>query len=182
MNGYIAPIESVLDGYRFRSRLEARWYIFFKMLGWNPEYEKEGFNFGDEKYLPDFWVKTFNSFVEIKPMLKPEDPIFIRAMILHSLMNADVSPVRLWTIFGNPWPKDYEAYDPSGNYVEFLSCRRCNGVEWISNDGSSYGSIGEHTKQCHDGDAWPCDVHGKLESAFIAARQARFEHGEKPLQ
>jgi len=40
----LKPIETHFDGYRFRSRLEARWAVFFKTLGIEYEYEKEGFN------------------------------------------------------------------------------------------------------------------------------------------
>jgi hypothetical protein len=39
----IRPIETEYNGYRFRSRLEARWAIFFAALGVDYEYEPEGF-------------------------------------------------------------------------------------------------------------------------------------------
>lgn len=64
----IKVIETVYDGYRFRSRLEARWYIFFRALGLKPEYEKEGFDLGEAGwYLPDFWLPELGCWVEIKP-------------------------------------------------------------------------------------------------------------------
>jgi hypothetical protein len=31
--GQLRPIDMVYNGYRFRSRLEARWAVFFDMLG-----------------------------------------------------------------------------------------------------------------------------------------------------
>lgn len=40
----IKAIETVYGGYRFRSRLEARWAVFFNTLGIPFEYEKEGFD------------------------------------------------------------------------------------------------------------------------------------------
>ena len=43
----IKPIETVYNGYRFRSRLEARWAVFFDQLGIKNEYEKEGFDLGE---------------------------------------------------------------------------------------------------------------------------------------
>jgi len=39
----IKAIETVYNGYKFRSRLEARWAVFFDALGIEYEYEKEGF-------------------------------------------------------------------------------------------------------------------------------------------
>lgn len=54
------PIETIYNGYRFRSRLEARWAVFFDALGVEYEYEPEGFDLGDGMYyLPDFRVKCW---------------------------------------------------------------------------------------------------------------------------
>ena len=56
--GEIKAIETVYNGYRFRSRLEARWAVFFDALGVEYEYEPEGFKLPSGKcYLPDFRVK-----------------------------------------------------------------------------------------------------------------------------
>lgn len=38
----IKPIETKYNGFRFRSRLEARWASFFDMIGLKYEYEVEG--------------------------------------------------------------------------------------------------------------------------------------------
>jgi hypothetical protein len=70
----IKPIETRYRGYRFRSRLEARWAVFFDNLGLKWEYEKEGYDLGNlGYYLPDFWVENLHDrfgrrgmFVEIK--------------------------------------------------------------------------------------------------------------------
>ena len=64
----IKPIETVYNGYRFRSRLETRWAVFFDAAGIKYEYEPEGFELSDgTKYLPDFYLPWFHAFVEIKP-------------------------------------------------------------------------------------------------------------------
>lgn len=63
----IKPIETYYNGYRFRSRLEARWAVFFDAMRIKYEYEPEGFEFGKgEKYLPDFFLPDFCMYVEIK--------------------------------------------------------------------------------------------------------------------
>ena len=41
----IKAIETIYNGYRFRSRLEARWAVFFDEIGIKYEYEKEGYCF-----------------------------------------------------------------------------------------------------------------------------------------
>ncbi len=47
-------IETYYNGYRFRSRLEARWAVVFDTLGIRYEYEPEGFETSAGPYLPDF--------------------------------------------------------------------------------------------------------------------------------
>ena len=64
----IGAIETEYNGIRFRSRLEARWSIFFDHLNVSHSYEYEAYKL-DEKtvYLPDFWLPDQKLFVEIKP-------------------------------------------------------------------------------------------------------------------
>ena len=64
----IKAIETVYNGYRFRSRLEARWAVFFDAIGIRYEYEPEGFQTDDgTKYLPDFYLPELETYVEVKP-------------------------------------------------------------------------------------------------------------------
>ena len=63
----IRPIETVYNGYRFRSRLEARWAVFFDAAGIKYQYEPEGFEAkGGVMYLPDFYMLDFDVYVEVK--------------------------------------------------------------------------------------------------------------------
>lgn len=69
----LRAIKTRYKGYAFRSRLEARWAIFFDHLGIKWEYEPEGFELGNGmRYLPDFWLPDFNLWVEVKPS-PPDD-------------------------------------------------------------------------------------------------------------
>ena len=43
MNNVIKAIETEYYGHRFRSRIEARWAVFFNAIGLKYEYEIEGF-------------------------------------------------------------------------------------------------------------------------------------------
>lgn len=66
----IKAIETKYKGYRFRSRLEARWAVFFDELQIPWKYEHEGYDLDGLYYLPDFCVKTKDGrmqFVEVKP-------------------------------------------------------------------------------------------------------------------
>lgn len=64
----IKPIETIYNGYRFRSRLEARWAVFFDEAGINYEYEINGFKDEQtgEMYLPDFYLPDYDWYVEVK--------------------------------------------------------------------------------------------------------------------
>lgn len=64
----IKPIETIYNGYRFRSRLEARWAVFFDEANIKYEYEVNGFENKEtgEKYLPDFYLPDYDWYVEVK--------------------------------------------------------------------------------------------------------------------
>lgn len=65
----IKAIETRYAGCHFRSRLEARWAVFFDHLGIRWEYEPQGFKVGlgpGIRYLPDFWLPDLNTWVEVK--------------------------------------------------------------------------------------------------------------------
>jgi hypothetical protein len=98
---YIVPhqipaIETRYAGCRFRSRLEARYAVFFDHLGIAWEYEPEGFEtsqrltLGPEKvwYLPDFWLPTLGVYAEVKATLT--EPECVRLLdIAASLSSSD---------------------------------------------------------------------------------------------
>ena len=69
----IAAIQTTYKGYRFRSRLEARWAIFFDLSGMRWEYEVEPIKVNGEAYLPDFKLYPYEYgqpvYMEIKPYL-----------------------------------------------------------------------------------------------------------------
>jgi len=68
-------IDTFYNGNYYRSRLEARWAVFFENLGIKYQYEPEGFkNEKGECYLPDFYLpdtylrsKLKGVYIEIKP-------------------------------------------------------------------------------------------------------------------
>lgn len=69
------PIETRYKGYHFRSRLEARWAVFFDELGIEYQYEPEGYGLGGIPYLPDFWLPEQKYFFEVKGEDPTEDEL-----------------------------------------------------------------------------------------------------------
>jgi len=66
----LQAIETKHNGFLFRSRLEARWAVFFDEMGIKYEYEPEGFKTKCGYYLPDFRVMTrfgYPIWYEVKP-------------------------------------------------------------------------------------------------------------------
>lgn len=59
-------IQTEYAGCLFRSRLEARWAVFFDALGIKWQYELQGYECNGYRYLPDFYLPESNDFVEVK--------------------------------------------------------------------------------------------------------------------
>jgi hypothetical protein len=74
MSMTLRAIETLYRGYRFRSRLEARWAAFFHLLGWQAHYEPFDLN----GWIPDFILHGSKQRVpvEVKPIASEDDPIF----------------------------------------------------------------------------------------------------------
>lgn len=182
----IKPIETIYNGYRFRSRLEARWAVFFDTLGIKYHYEYEGFNLNKVGwYLPDFWLPDIDTWVEIKG----QEPTEEEREKCKKL--ADFNQATCILVSGDCWPREYtlfiyrnmwndeteekEAYEIATDAF-FSICRRCSGLWYRNEDRSSYGAF-----QCEPGctsERVPVNDDPRLISAYAAARQARFEHGE----
>lgn len=113
MSSDIRAIETEYNGYRFRSRLEARWAIFFRAINLDYEYELEGFQMDDIRYLPDFYIPSIDRWLEIKgqplsiPEIKKCEEFLLqkrerRHKVLYfnrSTTTCDVSRRRHWSTF-----------------------------------------------------------------------------------
>jgi hypothetical protein len=78
----VKAIETHYAGCRFRSRLEARWAVFFDRLDIAWEYEPQGvlvthrLTLAEESefpYLPDFWLPGLGLWVEVKGSLTNDE-------------------------------------------------------------------------------------------------------------
>ena len=69
----VKAIETSYHGYHFRSRLEARWAVFFDSLEIPFRYEPEGFDLDGIWYLPDFYLPKHRCWIEIKPDLPSKE-------------------------------------------------------------------------------------------------------------
>jgi hypothetical protein len=188
----VKAIETTYKGYRFRSRLEARWAVFFDAYGIRWKYEVEGYESDDGvRYLPDFWCPDFSCFFEIKPLPDFSDNELRKVKVLMD-KGEDV-----YILAGNPWPWEYVTFFATvvrGEKMlfpsptsQFAKCRKCGGVALnvSSIDGSQgFGFHELHTTNEKCEHVWWWDRHEKHPSnvhrAYTAARSARFEHGEVP--
>lgn len=95
----IQAIETRYKGYRFRSRTEARWAVFFDEMEYKWEYEPEGFVLPDgTHYLPDFRLWTPQQepiWAEIKGGHVKEDAKF--TAFSEALDNGEEEEPYLWT-------------------------------------------------------------------------------------
>ena len=114
-------IDTIYKGYKFRSRLEARWALFFDEMEIKYEYEKEGFDLGTVGwYLPDFWLPEFQIWVEIKPELDERKDYENARLKCRALQYATTYPVMLCK------------GQPKENWCEIFICDLINFFRWNS--------------------------------------------------
>jgi hypothetical protein len=194
MTATLKAIETRYKNYRFRSRLEARWAVFFDAFDVDWEYEVEGYNLGAAGYyLPDFVVCN-GLFVEIKPGDATLGDAYTKCEALHKQSSRDVLLLK-----GNP--RDHIGIvwssDPDTSLIAaavFGQCRKCPGLAfgWVSKSGNDSDAAARDAKRAHDFDFDGWHMFGcaprckgttitrgrEYDAAVDAAMGARFEHGE----
>ena len=192
-------IETEYKGYLFRSRLEARWAVFFDVCGIRWEYEPEGIILSDGSwYLPDFYLPDFHCYFEVKR---------------NSAKGTDEGEKAIWKISNGQWTDDWAGIIAFGDPMNddlYIFCQE-------SNDGSAGCYDNPVTIGLHPETLEPClfayndrrdrsflttfsenseyismetneygrysykdFVSARVYEARKIARQARFEHGERP--
>lgn len=183
----IPSIETTYQGCRFRSRLEARYAVFFDALQIPWEYEKEGFCLQGINYLPDFWLPQQQCWLEVKgtpEAVQQQSP-------LYQQFSGAVGPLVVFTALDPSIPGTkftLDDHDSNGGFT-------CDNVGWywcptfgvqLSLRCSYRCTVFTHgyddiVTACSDCDlSIHDDHHPLLLSAYTVARSARFEHGEHP--
>jgi hypothetical protein len=125
----IKPIETQYNGYRFRSRLEARWAVFLDFLNEEWEYEVEGYELPSGRYLPDFWLPRLYCWLEIKPVKDwPHKEVQDVYEICRELAEATGKPAAIaWGL-----PKAYQNTSATGglDVYCFDSTDNSGGEQW----------------------------------------------------
>jgi len=164
----IKAIETSYKGYRFRSRLEARWAVFFDALGIKWEYEKEGFDLGDGlRYLPDFWLPQVSMWAEVK------GDAFDMVALEKCALLARGTHCQVLLLDG---PPDFRAYDVIASPIMHnghLGCLMYDSPRIIDGD-----YLDEHRFFSGEWDYESPPFNYR--QAVELARSARFEHGEYP--
>lgn len=198
----IKAIETIYNGYRFRSRLEARWAVFFDTLGIEYQYEVEGFDLGNAGwYLPDFWLPTQKLWLEIKPNIYDSlDGLWVDHPVfdLYASQTDDrvyFGSVDFKVVVGEPWIDTDSHYFRSGfnfgsipdpDAYRYVICQNfdtnyfwCECIKCGAINAQFQGRANRNCK-CFDTDDGNNACSPRLISAYNAARQAQFEHGETP--
>lgn len=187
----VKAIETIYNGYRFRSRLEARWAVLFDALGIRYQYEPEGYEVpfikgAPLRYLPDFYLPDYGIFAEVKGVDTflefPED---------------DLTRMSWFVDYHGPCEKGIlllgNIPDP-GHGIRAYAMKWCKGVGIYQVDITGNGidiaktPITSITAPVYLDDLqWLMDMRlcsSMNETGFmlamIRARSARFEHGETP--
>ena len=190
-------IETEYNGYRFRSRLEARWAVFFDALGIDYEYEPEGYELpSGKRYLPDFRVKchgtrgecsdkTFDLYIEVKGRMTQGDADKITEFAgKRENDEYEIEIENPILIVGDIPPKGcssdskvlgaYEGMD--GTCVLPFNYDTIDGDEFAAYPAACRGRF----FLWGDDSNYIWNVY-EVEAAYDAARKARFEYGETPV-
>ena len=199
MNG-LKAIETEYKGYRFRSRLEARWAVFFDACGVSWEYEPEGYDLGNGLYyLPDFLLhgvtinhayhaKGRDLYVEVKGQMTDRDAAKINRFAELRLRDDGESGDLGVLVVGNipdgdnmdqiAWNIEDAAYDDHHGWPNAFNFETVDGDYFAAHPGigkdGTFQLFGDDSTYFWDMNKWA------TERAYRTARQARFEHGETP--
>ena len=184
--------ETYYNGYRFRSRSEARWAVFFDHAKIKYFYEPEGFPVkGTSGYLPDFYLPDSKEFFEVKGILDDDDYKKITTfmeetnypvVVGYSDMTFQAPEPDFCTLADKDWSYLFRCVDCGKLFFRGIEgCWRCTACgEWDEHHEEVV--TGDDPFTPSNGGFGDCDKQQELIRAFKAARQARFEHGEKPEQ
>jgi hypothetical protein len=195
----IKAIETRYAGCHFRSRLEARWAVFFDYLGVRWEYEPEGFESSYGRYLPDFYLPDLDLYVEVKGS---NDQLRADSAKIGSAIDYKATPVSRGLLLLGPVPDVRSTFGvfvthdvlcwASGVTVRHFEFRHVLRFErpWTpTTDVPQWTHLYTATEEIPDGasveaNVWSITVDGRSYSlpapvfeAYRAARSARFEHG-----
>lgn len=175
------PVPTLYNGFRFRSRREARWAVFFDNAGIRYFYEPEGFRFEDGlQYLPDFYLPDVYSrggrgiWAEVKGILSPTDNKKMENLIRLPQIN---NVALLFEPDADSCDNELMWLDSDGticwdNVQNFKRCPVCGAITY------EYDTI---KNRCHNPSCRPGMTYSiSFDQEYTAARQARFEFGQTP--
>ena len=194
----IKAIETEYKGYRFRSRLEARWAVFFDACNAKWEYEPEGFELDNGQwYLPDFLLHDVKGrasgdlWVEVKGVMTQEDAIKIYSFCGKDANGNGIVKNPIYIVAGIPEEKSYGGVDrfcSDWGYQGFPGVKRgpypfnfetIDGDYFVAHPGINLD--GNFELFGDDSNYLSARDYETTINAFRKARQARFEHGETPV-
>jgi hypothetical protein len=193
------PIETKYNGLRFRSRLEARWAVFFDRLNLKYQYEPEAYVIDGINYLPDFYLPELNLFIEIKPIDPPGEELEkIIAFSRHKEILLLVgSPYAKFDRYGRgvrldyvgeyfvPMPESEKTPDSDDHLIwkspfVFIQCRDCENIgiesrgyhfqDYLEDDLKNHGGFSGFC--CSEKTGWASSE--KLIAAYEEARSYIF--------
>jgi hypothetical protein len=192
----LKAIQTEYNGYLFRSRLEARWALFFDACRIEYEYEPEGYDLGNGlMYLPDFLLHGVDGrtggdlYVEVKGLMTNGDAYKINSFYETGKVSGDYGKSKTAILVVGNIPNGANIYDILQNigdeaYRDHHGWPNKYNFETIDGDYfAAYPGINHEGKFELFGDdsSYLCDMdNAATERAYRIARQARFEHGEKP--
>lgn len=125
----ITAIHTTYNGYKFRSRLEARWAMYLTQLSIPWEYEKEAFDLEGLTYVPDFWLGKHRAWLETKGDLMSDQAGLVILDKCKRLAILSAYPVIL--AFNDPLDQRCAVFGIKGGFYPdsyFTTCLVCGSL------------------------------------------------------
>ena len=162
------PKPTWYNNYYFRSKLEAKWAVFFDLMKIRWEYEPEAFICADgSQYTPDFYLphvflrdEKRGLYLEIKPSSFDGDDTYIKRI------SSSLKDRQLVLLVGDPMEAVLNVHINENrheqlcpwwdNYSVLIYCEDCHTVKFVFDEGNYYfcptckgGAYGTHLAISH---------------------------------
>lgn len=167
-------LETFYNGIKYRSRLEARWAVYFDHLGIKYEYEPEGFTDSmGSNYLPDFYLpdvyyrKTVKKgiYIEIKPSSYVDEQVKSSSWFNEPLFLFKGPPAGT-CVYDSEVNNMFECWSGGwDNHMGLFICDNCGLIKIAYSFGNGWGCQNCNSSTCID----------KFDEAESLALSERFE-------
>lgn len=169
MNYTMKPIPTPFGTDLFVSKTEAQWAKWMYEMGTHYEYQRQGFDLDGLWYQPDFYVPSWQMYVEIKPF----DLALDRKAKEKLIRLSRISQHSTLLVQGRPGEANLVVVKPNGQFEKYdfiFQCSNCGGL-YVAHNGSTSFDAQSMTKfGCGNDPYWAANLTVSLRAGHSVKR------------